>query len=224
MNKVKRKPMPKHPKNREKDTKAYDEYQEWVKERSTESKRKKEEVDKYYENKTKENEEAAIELNRRKDTVMTALSDIASSIPFSGNDLVETSEMQKQQRIEEANPYKLMAKTLWELGKVGAASGSLYSAAKDMSLANDGFQTLGIIQDGLEFLYEPNYKDASQAVTGMQALYNRKPHEVRDIKGRLTSDYLKKLYLFKFRRGLGMAGDTWTLLDSSNTLLPLYIK
>lgn len=216
--------MPKHPKNREKDPKAYDEYQKWVKERNIGKQEEKEEVDKYYENKTKENEEAATELNRRKDTVMTALSNMANSTPFSGNDLVEASEMQKQQRIEEANPYKLMAKTLWELGKIGAASGSLYSAAKDMNIASDGFQTLGIVQDGLEFLYEPNYKDASQAVTGIQSLYNRRPHETKDIAGRLSSDYLKKLYLFKFRRGLGMAGDVWTLMDSSNTLLPLYIK
>ena len=67
--------MPAHPKNRDKDTAAYDAYQQWQVDQQVRRKQNKEAAKVYLEEKAKRNEEAAKELNRKKDVIMSHLID-----------------------------------------------------------------------------------------------------------------------------------------------------
>lgn len=104
----KRQPMPKHPSraNREKDPEAYSAYERWQQERNEERERSTEEYRRKVEEQARRNEEAAIELNRRKDVVMSALSDIASSTPFTGNEVMEAADQQRQEKIDKFHELK----------------------------------------------------------------------------------------------------------------------
>ena len=99
--------MPAHPKNREKDPDAYDAYQEWQSEMQERQKQQEEQNRIYAEEKVKRNAEAAEELNRRKGVVMSALSDIANSVPVTGSEIAEAAEAQRQEKLDKTHELKM---------------------------------------------------------------------------------------------------------------------
>ena len=102
----KRSRMPAHPKNRDKDPEAYDAYKEWERQQQLRRKEQEEQDKIYAEERDRKNAKAAEELNRHKDTVMSALSDIANSIPFTGSEVAEAVEAQRQDRLDKWHGIK----------------------------------------------------------------------------------------------------------------------
>lgn len=98
--------MPAHPRNREKDPEAYDAAQQWMAERQQRKQQQEEQNRVYVKERAKRNEEAATELNRRKDVVMSAMSDIANNIPFTGAEVKEAADNQRQEKLDRLHQTK----------------------------------------------------------------------------------------------------------------------
>lgn len=102
----KRDRMRAYPRNRDKDPEAYDKAKAWQTEQQN-RKRENEQQNKIYaEERAKRNAEAAKELNRRKDVVMSHLSDIAASTPFTGNEYMTAAEGQRQEKLDKWHDIK----------------------------------------------------------------------------------------------------------------------
>lgn len=92
--------MPAHPRNRDKDPEAYDAANNWQADMQHRIEQTREQDKAYAEEQARRNEEAARELNRRKDVVMSNLSDIATSTPFTGNEYIDAANQQRQEKID----------------------------------------------------------------------------------------------------------------------------
>lgn len=186
--------MPAHPKNRDKDTAAYDAYQQWQTYQQVRRKQNEEASKVYLEEKAKRNEEAARELNRKKDVVMSHLIDSAKSIPVTANEIKTLVEKQRQEKLNKANDYKLGIKSLVTAAELGLSGGSLLGAyanyknwataanASKRTIANllqraqapmqlsgtliDGYQTLDAINNEDEFNKYYNAGSAGLGVAG----------------------------------------------------------
>ena len=184
--------MPAHPKNRNKDTTAYDSYRQWQIDQQVMRKQNEEAAKIYLEEKAKRNEEAAKELNRKKDVVMSHLIDSAESVPVTSNEIKTLGEEQRQQKLNKANDYKLGIKSLVTAAELGLSGGSLLGAyanyknwaiaanASKRTIANllqkaqapmqlsgtliDGYQTLDAINNEDEF---NKYYNAGSAGLGL---------------------------------------------------------
>lgn len=184
--------MPAHPKNRDKDTAAYDAYQQWQADQQVRRKQNEEAAKVYLEEKVKRNEEAARELNRKKDVVMSHLIDSAESVPVTANEIKTLGEEQRQEKLDKANYYKLGLKSLVNAAELGLSGGSLLGAwanyknwataasASKRTIANllqkaqapmqlsgtliDGYQTLDAINNKDEF---NKYYNAGSAGLGL---------------------------------------------------------
>lgn len=184
--------MPAHPKNRDKDTAAYDAYQQWQKDQQVRRKQNKETAKVYLEEKAKRNEEAARKLNRKKDVVMSHLIDSAYSIPVTANEIKTLGEKQRQEKLDKVNDYKLGINSLITAAELGLSGGSLLGAyanyknwataanASKRTIANllqkaqapmqlsgtliDGYQTLDAINNKDEF---NKYYNAGSAGLGL---------------------------------------------------------
>lgn len=120
--------MPAHPKNRDKDTVAYDAYKQWQAYQQIRRKQNEETSKVYLEEKAKRNEEAAKEFNRKKDVVMSHLIDSAESVPVTSNEIKTLGEEQRQEKLNKANDYKLGLKSLVTAAELGLSGGSLLGA------------------------------------------------------------------------------------------------
>lgn len=120
--------MPAHPKNRDKDTAAYDAYRQWQEDQQVRRKQNEEAAKVYLEKKAKRNEEAARELNRKKDVVMSHLIDSAESVPVTADEVKTLGEKQRQEKLDKANDYKLGLKSLVTAAELGLSGGSLLGA------------------------------------------------------------------------------------------------
>ena len=120
--------MPAHPKNRDKDTAAYDAYQQWQADQQVRRKQNKEAAKVYLEQKAKRNEDAAKELNRKKDVIMSHLIDSAESVPVMANEIKTLGEKQRQEKLDKVNDYKLGIKSLITAAELGLSGGSLLGA------------------------------------------------------------------------------------------------
>ena len=184
--------MPAHPKNRDKDTAAYDAYQQWQADQQVRRKQNEEAAKVYLEEKVKRNEEAARELNRKKDVVMSHLIDSAESVPVTANEIKTLGEEQRQEKLDKANYYKLGLKSLVNAAELGLSGGSLLgtwanyknwataASASKRTIANllqkaqapmqlsgtliDGYQTLDAINNKDEF---NKYYNAGSAGLGL---------------------------------------------------------
>lgn len=184
--------MPAHPKNRDKDTTAYDSYQQWQANQQVRRKQNEEAAKIYLEQKAKRNEEAARELNRKKDVIMSHLIDSAESVPVTANEIKTLGEEQRQEKLNKANDYKLGIKSLVTAAELGLSGGSLLAAyanyknwataanASKRIIANllqkaqapmqlsgtliDGYQTLDAINNENEF---DKYYNAGSAGLGL---------------------------------------------------------
>ena len=184
--------MPAHPKNRDKDTVAYDAYQQWQAYQQVRRKQNEEASKIYLDEKAKRHEEAARELNRKKDVVMSHLIDSAESIPVTANEIKTLGEEQRQEKLDKANDYKLGIKSLITAAELGLSGGSLLGAwanyknwataanASKRTIANllqraqapmqlsgtliDGYQTLDAINNEDEF---NKYYNAGSAGLGL---------------------------------------------------------
>lgn len=184
--------MPAHPKNRDKDTAAYDAYQQWQKDQQVRRKQNKEAAKIYIEEKAKRNEEAAREFNRKKDVVMSHFIDSAYSIPVTANEIKTLGEKQRQEKLDKVNDYKLGINSLITAAELGLSGGSLLGAyanyknwataanASKRTIANllqkaqapmqlsgtliDGYQTLDAINNKDEF---NKYYNAGSAGLGL---------------------------------------------------------
>lgn len=184
--------MPAHPKNRDKDTAAYDAYQQWQKDQQVRKKQNKETAKVYLEEKAKRNEEATRKLNRKKDVVMSHLIDSAYSIPVTANEIKTLGEKQRQEKLDKVNDYKLGINSLITAAELGLSGGSLLGAyanyknwataanASKRTIANllqkaqapmqlsgtliDGYQTLDAINNKDEF---NKYYNAGSAGLGL---------------------------------------------------------
>lgn len=156
--------MPYHPKNRGKDTAAYDAYLQWQANQQV---------------RRKQNKEAAKELNRKKDVIMSHLIDSAESVPVTTNEIKTLGEKQRQEKLDKVNDYKLGINSLITAAELGLSAGSLLGAwanykkwstaisAPKRTIANllqraqapmqlsgtliDGYQTLDAINNEDEF-------------------------------------------------------------------------
>lgn len=184
--------MPAHPKNRDKDTAAYDAYQQWQAYQQIRRKQNEKAAKVYLEEKSKRNEEAARELNRKKDVVMSHLIDSAESVPVTANEIKTLGKEQRQEKLDKANYYKLGLKSLVNAAELGLSGGSLLGAwanyknwataasASKRAIANllqkaqapmqlsgtliDGYQTLDAINNKDEF---NKYYNAGSAGLGL---------------------------------------------------------
>jgi hypothetical protein len=184
--------MPAHPKNRDKDTAAYDAYKQWQADQQVRRKQNEEAAKVYLEEKVKRNEEAAKELNRKKDVVMSHLINSAKSIPITANEIKTLGEEQRQEKLNKVNDYKLGLKSLVTAAELGLSGGSLLGAwanyknwataasASKRAIANllqraqapmqlngtliDGYQTLDAINNKDEF---NKYYNAGSAGLGL---------------------------------------------------------
>jgi hypothetical protein len=95
-----------YPKNRDINPEAYDDAKQWQTEIQNVKQQNKERNRVYAEEKAKRNDEAAAELNRRKDVVMSALSDIANSTPFTGTEIKEAADAQRQEKLDKWHQAK----------------------------------------------------------------------------------------------------------------------
>jgi len=97
-----RPPMPRHPRTREQDPAAWDAYQDWLLQYGHDETRPYREAEqiKYSDEVSERNERAAEELNRNKDFVMSSLSDIANSTPFTGSEVNKAIETQRQEKVD----------------------------------------------------------------------------------------------------------------------------
>ena len=184
--------MPAHPKNRDKDSIAYDAYKQWQADQQVRRKSNEEAAKVYLEEKAKRNEEAARELNRKKDVVMSHLIDSAESVPVTANEIKTLGEEQRQEKLNKVNDYKLGLKSLVNAAELGLSGGSLLGAwanyknwataasASKRTIANllqkaqapmqlsgtliDGYQTLDAINNKDEF---NKYYNAGSAGLGL---------------------------------------------------------
>lgn len=126
--------MPVHPKNRDTDPEAYDKYLEWVKNKQIRDSINKEKEEIKIEQKIKNNEKAAIELNRRKNVVMNALTSQAKNTIFTNKEYKKAINKQIERKRNTWNDYKKGIKaivTATELGLSGASLLGAYSNYKN---------------------------------------------------------------------------------------------
>ena len=102
----KRQLMPRHPRKRETDPNAYDAYQQYLVNETVREQQKQEKAKAYGERRDERNARAAEELNRNKDVVMSALSDIADSVPFTGSEIRDAAESQRQEKVDKWRDIK----------------------------------------------------------------------------------------------------------------------
>lgn len=98
--------MPAHPRNRDKDPEAYDAARNWQADMQYRIQQTREQDEAYAEEQARRNEEAARKLNRHKDVVMSALSDIANSTPVTGAEIKEAVDNQRQQKLDKWHQTK----------------------------------------------------------------------------------------------------------------------
>ena len=120
--------MPAHPKNRDKDTAAYDAYQQWQADQQVRKKQNEEAAKIYLEEKAKRNEEASKELNRKKDVVMSHLIDSAESLPITAQEYKEEQDNKRQKALNEASSYKNLIRSLATGAELTFAGGTLLGA------------------------------------------------------------------------------------------------
>lgn len=125
--------MPAHPRNREKDPEAYDAAKKWQEEQQLRRQQQEEQNRIYAEEKARSNEAAAKELNRRKDTVMSALSNIANSTPFTGSEVAEAAENQRQEKLDKWHDLKLGMDATMTAAELTAAG---YGVVRGLTHAN----------------------------------------------------------------------------------------
>lgn len=101
-----RRPMPRHPRKKETDSGAYNAYQEWLSEEAIREQQKQKQAKKDAEERYTRNVKAAEELNRRKGVVMSTLSNIADSVPFTGNQVVQAANEQRQEKLDKVHELK----------------------------------------------------------------------------------------------------------------------
>ena len=87
----------------------------------------------YWAAKQKRNNEAAEKLNRSKDTVMSALSNIADSTPFTGDQVADAAEAQRQEKVEKARELKLGLDATMTAAELTAAG---YGVLRGLTHAN----------------------------------------------------------------------------------------
>jgi hypothetical protein len=95
-----RRPMPMHPSKRETDPVAYSAYQEWLSEEASREQLKQKQAEDYAKRRDERNARAAEKFNRDKGVVMSALSDIADSVPFTGSEIRDAAESQRQEKLD----------------------------------------------------------------------------------------------------------------------------
>lgn len=128
MTKPKRRPVPRHPINRETDPYAYDDYQKWLIEREVRKEQYRQEADEYYKNRDAKRKEASEQLNHSKDVVMSALSDTATSTPFTGSEVKDAAEEQRQEKLDKVHQAKNVADATATVGEWAAAGYGLLRA------------------------------------------------------------------------------------------------
>lgn len=138
----KRNRMPAHPRrgNEEKDPEAIAAYQQYESDMAERRKVSAERAKQYIEEKTRRNIEAAKELNRRKDVVMSQLEDEASSIPFTSQEIQQATEEQRQEKLDKWGDYKKGINatiTAAELGLSGASLLGAYANWKNWATAGN---------------------------------------------------------------------------------------
>ena len=123
-----------HPKNRDKDPEAYDRYIEYTKNKQIRDNINKEKAKIKVEQKIKNNEKAAIELNRRKNVVMNALASQSKNTIFTNKEYKEAVNKQIERKRNTWNDYKKginATVTAAELGLSGASLLGAYSNYKN---------------------------------------------------------------------------------------------
>ena len=136
----KRDRMPAHPRrgNEEKDPEAIAAYQQYESDMAERRKVSAERAKQFTEEKARRNIEAAKEFNRRKDVVMSQLEDEASSIPFTGQEIQQATEEQRQEKLDKWRDYKKGINatiTAAELGLSGASLLGAYANWKNWATA-----------------------------------------------------------------------------------------
>lgn len=137
--------MPAHPRNREKDPEAFDAAQQWEADMQQLRQQEEEQNKAYVEEKLKRNTKAAEEFNRRKDTVMSALSDIANSAPFTGSEVNKAAEVQRQEKLDKWHDTQKAIDATMTAGELAAAG---YGVARGLThfnrlLARRAAQSIG---------------------------------------------------------------------------------
>lgn len=186
--------MPAHPKNRDKDPEAYDRYIEYTKNQQIRDSINKSKNKIKVEQKIKKKDEAAEELNRRKNIVMSALKNQAENTIFTKTDYKKAIDEQIQNKRNIWDDYKKginATVTAVELGLSGASLLGAYSNWKNWinssiaakrSIANilqkaqlpmqiggtliDGFQTYDAIQRNNDFEKYYNLGSAGLGIGG----------------------------------------------------------
>lgn len=186
--------MPAHPKNRDKDPEAYDNYIEYKNNQQIRDSINKYKNEIKIEEKLKKKDEEAKELNRRKNVIMTALRNQTENLIFTGNDYKKAIDEQIQNKRSIWNDYKKginATVTAAELGLSGASLLGAYSNWKNWinssiaakrSIANilqkaqlpmqiggtliDGFQTYDAIQNNNDFEKYYNLSSAGLGIAG----------------------------------------------------------
>lgn len=137
--------MPAHPRNREKDPEAFDAAQQWEADMQQVRQQEEEQNKAYVEEKLKRNTKAAEEFNRRKDTVMSALSDIANSAPFTGSEVNKAAKVQRQEKLDKWHDTQKAIDATMTAGELAAAG---YGVARGLThfnrlLARRAAQSIG---------------------------------------------------------------------------------
>ena len=84
--------------------------------------------DKYWAKKNKQREEAAKELNRKKDVVMSSLEKQATGIPFTSNEYKQATDEQRQKALAKFKDYEKGAKAVVTATELGLSGASLLGA------------------------------------------------------------------------------------------------